>query len=199
VLDILARHPSTARFIATKLARHFVADTPPKPVIDRAAETFRRTDGDLREVMRTIVTSPEFYAASAYRAKVKTPFEYVASALRATDASIAKAASFVGTVAAIGEPLYQCQPPTGYGDRAEIWINAGALIGRLNFAQSLAVNGMNAATVELPLTESDFDNFVASMVSEDLSPQTRQAIHSSRATLKVRAGLLLGSPEFQRR
>jgi uncharacterized protein (DUF1800 family) len=199
VLDILARHPSTARFIATKLARHFVADTPPKSVIDRAAKTFRRTDGDLREVMRTIVTSQEFYAAEAFRAKVKTPFEYVASALRATDASITRAASFVGTVAALGEPLYQCQPPTGYGDRAETWVNAGALIGRLNFAQSLAVNGMNAATVELPTTDEDLDAFVATVLSGDLSPQTREVIHSSRATIKVRAGLLLGSPEFQRR
>jgi uncharacterized protein (DUF1800 family) len=199
VLDILARHPSTARFIATKLARHFVADDPPKSVVDRAAKTFRRTDGDLREVMRTILTSPEFYAASAFRAKVKTPFEYVASALRATDASITKAGSFVGTVAAIGEPLYQCQPPTGYGDRAETWINAGTLISRLNFVQGLAVNGLNAATVELPRTDADLDNFVVSVLSDDLSPQTREAIRSSRATIRVRAGLVLGSPEFQHR
>jgi uncharacterized protein (DUF1800 family) len=199
VLEILARHPSTARFIATKLARHFVADDPPKSVVDRAAKTFRRTDGDLREVMRTILTSPEFYAASAFRAKVKTPFEYVASALRATDASITKAGSFVGTVAAIGEPLYQCQPPTGYGDRAENWINAGTLISRLNFVQGLAVNGLNAATVELPRTDADLDNFVVSVLSDDLSPQTREAIRSSRATIRVRAGLVLGSPEFQHR
>jgi uncharacterized protein (DUF1800 family) len=199
VLDILARHPSTARFIATKLARHFVADTPPQRLVDRAAKTFRRTDGDLREVMRTIVTSQEFYAAPAVRAKVKTPFEYVASVLRAAGASITKPASFVGTIASIGEPLYQCQPPTGYGDRAETWINAGSLISRLNFAQSLAANGMNAATVELPLTDADLDSFVTSVLSDDLSPRTREAIHSSRATMNTRAGLLLGSPEFQHR
>jgi uncharacterized protein (DUF1800 family) len=102
-------------------------------------------------------------------------------------------------VAALGEPLYQCQPPTGYGDRAETWVNAGALIGRLNFAQSLAINGMNAATVEQPATDEDLDAFVAKVLSGDLSPQTREVIHSSRATIKVRAGLLLGSPEFQRR
>jgi uncharacterized protein (DUF1800 family) len=199
VLDILARHPSTARFIATKLARHFVADTPPVRLVDRAAKTFRRTEGDLREVMRTIVTSPEFYAAPAYRAKVKTPFEYVASALRAAGASITKAGSFVGTISAIGEPLYQCQPPTGYGDRAETWINTGTLMARLNFAQSLAANGLNAATLQLPRTDVDLDRLVASVLSDDVSPQTRQAIHLSRAPINARAGLLLGSPEFQRR
>jgi uncharacterized protein (DUF1800 family) len=199
VLDILARHSSTARFIATKLARHFVADTPPMRLVDRAAKTFRQTEGDLREVMRTIVTSPEFYAAPAYRAKVKTPFEYVASALRAAGASITKAGSFVGTISAIGEPLYQCQPPTGYGDRAETWINTGTLMARLNFAQSLAANGLNAATLQLPRTDVDLDRLVASVLSDDVSPQTRQAIHLSRAPINARAGLLLGSPEFQRR
>ena len=97
VLDLLARHPSTARFIATKLVRRFVADDPPPALVDRAARTFRRTDGDLREVMRTILTSPEFLAPAAYRAKVKSPFEYVVSLLRATSASVTNVRSFVGT------------------------------------------------------------------------------------------------------
>src|SRR5579872_580936 len=114
VLDILAKHPATARFIATKLVRRFVADNPPPALVERAAKTFRKTGGDLREVMRTILTSREFADASAIRAKTKSPFEFVVSVLRATNASITNPRAFAGTVAAIGEPLYQCQPPTGY-------------------------------------------------------------------------------------
>jgi uncharacterized protein (DUF1800 family) len=74
VLDIVARHPATARFIATKLARRFISDDPPQSIIDRAAATFTKTDGDIRDVVRTILNSPEFFAASAYRAQVKSPF-----------------------------------------------------------------------------------------------------------------------------
>jgi uncharacterized protein (DUF1800 family) len=189
VLDILARHPATARFIATKLARRFVSDDPPEALVDRAARTFRRTDGDLREVMRTILTSPEFFAPAAVHAKMKSPFEFVASALRATSATITNVRSFVGTIAAMGEPLYQCQPPTGYGDRSAIWVNTGSLVSRLNFALGLAANGVNAAKVD-----------IASLVRpDDLSPATRAAIESPQAPPATRAGLLLGSPEFQRR
>jgi uncharacterized protein (DUF1800 family) len=171
VLDMVARHPSTARFIATKLVRRFVSDDPPKALVDRAAKTFMKTDGDLREVMRTILTSPEFYAPAAQAAKAKSPFEFVASALRATDATITNPRSVSGTIAAMGEPLYQCQPPTGYGDRAGDWINTGALVTRMNFVVSLAANGANAAKFDLPKTDAD-----------------RNAL-----------ALRLGGPEFQRR
>ena len=106
VLDILAAHPSTARFIATKLARRFVSDTPPPALVDRAAATFRETDGDLREVVRTIVTSPEFFSPEAYRAKVKTPFEFVVSAVRATGADVPDATPLVQRVQQLGMPLY---------------------------------------------------------------------------------------------
>ena len=198
VLDILAKHPSTARFIATKLARRFVADDPPRPLVDRAAKTFLRTNGDLREVMRTILTSPEFYAAAAYRAKVKTPFEFVASALRATNASLTNVRSLVGTIAAMGEPLYQCQPPTGYGDRAELWMNAGTLFTRLNFAHALATNGIAAAKVDVGSPNSSH-RFASSVLADDVSSQTRAAVESARVSAAARTGLLLGSPEFQRR
>jgi uncharacterized protein (DUF1800 family) len=149
VLDILARHPSTAHFIATKLVRRFVTDDPPPALVDRAARTFRKTDGDLREVLRVILTSREFDAATAYRAKVKSPLEFVASALRATGASVSNPRSFVNTIASLGEPLYQCQPPTGYGDRADVWINTGTLVSRLNFVQSLAGSQANTAHVSV--------------------------------------------------
>jgi len=199
VLDLLARHPSTARFIAAKLVRRFVQDDPPPALVDRASKTFRRTDGDLREVMRTIVTSPEFLAPAARRAKVKAPFEYVASLLRATRASVTNARSLVGAIGAMGEPLYQCQPPTGYADRASFWMNTGALIGRLNFAQSLAANGANASTLDVPRAAGDVGAWADGVLGGDLSAPTRAALQSPTATAAMRIGLLLGSPEFQRR
>jgi uncharacterized protein (DUF1800 family) len=140
VLDILAKHPSTARFIATKLARRFVSDTPPASLVDRAAKRFRDTDGDLREVIRTILTSPEFASPEVYAAKVKSPFEFVVSALRATGTDPADAQPLVRQLQQMGMPLYMCQPPTGYKDTADAWVNTGALVNRINFALKLAQN-----------------------------------------------------------
>jgi uncharacterized protein (DUF1800 family) len=199
VLDILARNPSTARFIATKLVRRFVADDPPASLVDRAASTFRKTDGDLRAVMRTILTSPEFFAPNASRAKAKTPIEFVASALRATGSTVSNARPLVGVVTALGEPLYLCQPPTGYSDRATAWINTGTLIGRLNFAQALAGNGLNAAKLSLGHAPADPEQLAAMILGDDLSQPTRTAIANRATAAPLRTGLLLGSPEFQRR
>jgi uncharacterized protein (DUF1800 family) len=145
VLDLLAKHPSTAHFIATKLVRRFVSDTPPAGLVDRAAARFRQTDGDLREVMRTILTSPEFLALDARGAKVKTPFDFVVSALRSTATDVADAAQYVRALQQLGMPLYLCQPPTGYGDTAESWVNTGALVNRMNFALRLARNDRDTA------------------------------------------------------
>jgi uncharacterized protein (DUF1800 family) len=138
VLDILSKQPSTATFIATKLVRHFVSDNPPATLVGRAAERFRRTDGDLREVMRTILMSAEFRAVDSYGAKAKTPFEFVVSALRASGTEVQDARPFVRMMQEMGMPLYQCQPPTGYKDDVETWINAGALVARMNAAARLA-------------------------------------------------------------
>jgi uncharacterized protein (DUF1800 family) len=145
VLDLLARHPSTARFIATKLAQRFVSDTPPAALVDRAAKRFRDTGGDLREVTRTILTSPEFLASDAYRAKLKTPFEFVVSAVRASGVAIDDARPLVRELQQLGMPLYMCQPPTGYKDTADAWANAGALVGRMNFALQLTRNNRELA------------------------------------------------------
>ena len=124
VLDILATHPSTARFIATKLARRFVSDTPPPALVDRVAARFRETDGDLREVMRTHPHVAGVLCAGAYRAKVKTPFEFVVSAVRATGADVQRrACRSCAQLQQLGMPLYQCQPPTGYKDTADAWVN----------------------------------------------------------------------------
>jgi uncharacterized protein (DUF1800 family) len=147
VLDLLARHPSTARFIATKLARRFVSDTPPPALVDRVATRFLETDGDIREVVRTILTSPEFFSADAYRAKVKTPFEFVVSAARATGADVRDARPLARQVEELGMPLYKCQPPTGYKDTADAWVNTGALVGRMNFGLALAANKIRGVVV----------------------------------------------------
>jgi uncharacterized protein (DUF1800 family) len=202
VLDILASHPSTARFIATKLARRFVADEPPPSLIDRAAERFRDTKGDLREVVRTIVTSREFFAPEAYRAKVKTPFEFVASAARATEADSLNAMPLVQTMRELGMPLYQCQPPTGYADRAEAWVNTGALLNRMNFAVALTEGRVRGARPPLPSrgqsVEVARDEIVDQVLAGDLSSSTRETVaKASRPSQAV--ALLLGSPEFQRR
>jgi uncharacterized protein (DUF1800 family) len=145
VLDILARHPATARFIATKLVRRFVSDTPPPALVARVAERFRETDGDLREVMRTLLTSPAFLAPDAYGVKTKTPFEFVVSALRTTDAIVDDAMPLVRTLQQLGMPPYLCQPPTGYRDTADAWVNTGGLVARMNVAIRLAHNDQERA------------------------------------------------------
>ena len=143
VLDLLAAHPATARHIAFKLAQRFVADEPPAPLVDRAAQVFVSTKGDLREVVRAIVTSPEFFSPAAYRAKVKTPLEFVVSAARATGASVMNPQPMAQALRAeLGMPLYGCQPPTGYSTTADAWVNTGALLSRMNFALQL-VNGQS--------------------------------------------------------
>ena len=151
VLDIVAAHPSTAKHIATKLAIRFVSDTPPPALVDRAAARFTATRGDLREVVKLIVTSPEFTAAGARRTKVKTPLEFVASALRATGAEVRTAVPLARTLRDMGMPLYFCQPPTGYDETATTWVNAGALVSRMNFAVDLSKNAVRG--VRVPLSE----------------------------------------------
>jgi uncharacterized protein (DUF1800 family) len=202
VLDLLAKHPSTARFIATKLARRFVADVPPPALVDRAAARFRETDGDIREVVRTIITSPEFFAADANRAKVKSPFEFVVSAVRATGADVANAMPLVQAVDQLGMPLYRCQPPTGYADRADAWVNTGALLNRMNFAVSLtSARGRgirpSGATLNADVTAVR-DTLIDGVLAGEVSEATRSTV--ARATEPQQAvALLLGSPEFQKR
>jgi uncharacterized protein (DUF1800 family) len=151
VLDIVAAHPSTARHIAKKLAIRFVSDNPPAALVDRAAAKFTATRGDLREVVKAIVMSPEFAAADARRVKVKTPLEFVASALRATGAEVRTATPLARTLRDMGMPLYFCQPPTGYDEAATTWVSAGALVSRMNFAVDLSKNAVRG--VRVPLSE----------------------------------------------
>ena len=202
VLDILASHPATARFIATKLVRRLVSDEPPPSLVDRAAERFRDTKGDIREVVRTIVTSREFFAPEAYRAKVKTPFEFVASAVRATGVDSVNAMPLVQAMRDLGMPPYQCQPPTGYADRAEAWVNTGALLNRMNFAVALTQGRLRGARNGIAVQSDGIgatrDQIVDDVLAGDLSSSTRETVAKAAQPSQAIA-LLLGSPEFQRR
>jgi uncharacterized protein (DUF1800 family) len=140
VLDIVARHPSTARFISRQLAQRFVADDPPATLVDRMAQTFLKTDGDLREVMKTMLASKEFWSVGAYRSKVKSPLEMVASAIRAVDGDVDYAFALANQVAQLGEPLYRKVEPTGYSNSSSQWVNTAGLLARMNFALQLADN-----------------------------------------------------------
>ncbi len=148
VLDILAQHPSTAKFISRELAQRFVADDPPPALVERMAKTFRDSDGDIRAVLNTLFTSPEFFSQGAYRAKVKTPFEMIVSAVRATGAQVENAAPLVSQIAALGEPLYRKLEPTGYSNAGEDWMNSAALLARMNFALQFAQNQMQGVTLD---------------------------------------------------
>jgi hypothetical protein len=140
VLDIVSRSPQTAKFIATKLARRFISDNPPQTVINDAAQTFMKTDGDIRQVMRTIITSNEFYSQAAFRSKVKSPFEVVVSAMRALNSQPDTTPRTALAIAYLGEPIFGHQAPNGYPETGDAWMNTGALLNRINFGMAVAAN-----------------------------------------------------------
>jgi uncharacterized protein (DUF1800 family) len=194
VLHILATHPATARFISTKLARRFVADDPPPSVVDRAAATFQKTGGDIRAVVAAIVTSPEFQASQARSAKVKTPLEFVASAVRASGADVQDARDLARRIGEMGMPLYMQQPPTGYKDTSEAWVSTSGLLSRLNLALDLAAGRVRGVGVDAAGLAPD------DLVPAGLSESTRRTLENETGLDAARmAGLVLGSPEFQRR
>jgi uncharacterized protein (DUF1800 family) len=200
VLDILATHPSTAKFISTKLARRFVGDNPPPALVDRAAKRFLETHGDIREVVRTIVESPEFFSADAYRAKVKSPFEFMVSALRATGADIQGPVGLIRSLQQLGMPLYQVQPPTGYGDTAETWVNTGGLVNRMNFALALVQNKVVGVRVDLPAGDLNDarERLVQTVLQGSASDATSATLQKAKDATQLTA-LVLGAPEFQRK
>ncbi len=219
VLDIVARHPSTARFISTKLAQRFVSDNPPASLVDKMAKTFTATDGDIRAVLRTMFSSEEFWAPEAVNAKVKTPFEFVVSAVRATDAEVAALPpGLVVAMRELGQPLYGAQPPTGYKDTADAWVSTGALLNRMKVAMGLASNRLPGVQVELPRSagEGSTHQLVAQLgqhlLSRPLPETTQKAIEAELAKAsnetqaagtegrtRLAMGWLLASPDFQRR
>ena len=222
VLHLLARDPSTARFLCSKLAMRFVSDNPPPALVDQMARTFAKKDGDIREVLQTMLKSPEFWANDTYRAKVKTPLEFVASALRASGAEISDATPIARDLQTMGMPLYGMQPPTGYSMKADTWVNSSALLGRMNFALALTAGRLKGTKVGPPPAPGDLADpqqilaaLEDSLLAGDISRQTHDTIvgrledpQISRRKLDdparspdaaVIEGLLLGSPEFQRR
>jgi uncharacterized protein (DUF1800 family) len=221
VLRILARHPSTAKFVSTKLAMRFVSDDPPQSLVDRMAQTFLKKGGNIREVLKTMLDCPEFWAPDAYRAKVKTPLEFVVSAVRASGAEVTDAMPIAHQLQNMGMPLYGMQPPTGYSMKADAWVNSSALLGRMNFALALTsgkIKGVQVDSEQLP-GRSDPQQALAALenalLSGDVSKQTDNVIAARLQDSKISrrklddparppnisliAGLLLGSPEFQRR
>jgi len=224
VIDLLVHHPSTAKFISTKLARRFVSDNPPPALVSRMAHTFQSSDGDIKAVLHTMIWSPEFWSRESYRAKIKTPFELVVSAVRTLGTDVDTPMPLVQWVGRIGEPLYQCQPPTGYSDKADAWVNTGALLNRLNYSLALAGNKMRGARTDVPSLlgvdssadpKSALDRAVQVFLGGQAGPTTVETLEKQldnpqilqaklddarkQVDLGVVAGLVLGAPEFQRR
>jgi len=224
VLDLLAKNPRTALHISEQLAERFVSDDPAPALVARMAKTFEKSKGDIRAVMTTMIYSPEFWSRAAFRAKVKTPFELVASTSRALGADVDQPLQLSQWVARIGEPLYQCLPPDGYSDKAAAWVNTGALLNRVNFAVALTTNKVRGAQVDinslvgadvganaqlaLQRVEAEFlagqvsDTTHATLEQEMTDPQILGAKLDdpvTRINVSLIAGLVLGSPEFQKR
>jgi uncharacterized protein (DUF1800 family) len=184
-LDILAHHPSTGRFISRKLAQHFVADEPPPALIERMARTFREKDGDIREVMKSLLNSKEFWSQGAWRSKMKSPLELIASAIRATGADVESASLVARQLQQLGEPLYRKVEPTGYSSANAEWTNTAALLARMNFALALTQN-------KVPGLKVDTSRF------EKMGLVGASAANNVKDAAKA-AGLVIGGPEFQRR
>jgi uncharacterized protein (DUF1800 family) len=224
VIDLLTKNPHTAKFISTKLARRFVSDDPPPALVDRMTKDFLKSDGDIREVMRTMIYSPEFWSRAAYRAKIKTPYELVVSSVRTLGTDVDTPMPLVQWVSRIGEPMYQCQPPTGYSDKAETWVNTGALLNRLNFSLAVAGNKLRGSRSDVAaLIGSDaqadpkqaLDRAVQVFLGGNAAPGTVETLQKQlenpqvlqaklddpvkQVDLGVVTGLVLGAPEFQRR
>ena len=228
VLHKLATSPQTAHFISLKLAERFVSDDPPAALVDRLAKTFLKKKGDIREVLTVLFHSSEFWDEGTYRAKVKTPLEFVASAVRATGADVSDSVALVRQLNNMGMPLYGAQPPTGYSMKAEAWVSSSALLNRMNFALALAsdrIKDVKVDAVELVRSNASeefmdsnlalstlegilLDGDVSKQTHDSIAAQSRQenkaggrnpAVAMRPQEVSTMAGLLLGSPEFQRR
>jgi uncharacterized protein (DUF1800 family) len=198
-IDILAHHPSTAKFISRELAQRFVADNPPQSLVDKMAIAFTKTDGDIRAVLATMFSSSEFYSDAAWQTKVKSPLEMVVSAARATGADAVDGFVLAQRVADLGEPLYGKLEPTGYPNTGEAWLNSSGLFGRMNFASALA--GGNLPGVKLdyaPLEGKSPDMIARQLLGHKPSAEIRDAIGNG-APPKAIAALIIGSPDFQKR
>jgi uncharacterized protein (DUF1800 family) len=213
VLDILARHPSTARYVSLKLARRLVSDDPPSTLVDRATAAFRRSDGDIAEVVRTIVTSPEFFTRGAVGAKIKTPFEYIVSVRRAVNAPIDTGAATARRLAALGQPIFGWATPEGWPDRGPPWMTSGALYTRLQYAHDAVDARLGRLERWEPwpnLSPLDGVQQVRGVLDDILGGSTDDTVRSTLATiasdstappdrLRRLVAIALASPAFQRR
>jgi len=187
VLDILARSPVTARFISFKLARRFVSDSPSKALVDHAAQVYLRTGGDIREVLRAIITSPEFFSQQAFRSKVKSPFEVVVSAMRALNAAPDTSPRSAQVIAFLGQPIFGHQAPNGWPETGESWMNTGAILNRINFGMAVAAGRLPGVNIRaLPALDTirsaprdrQVDVVVATILNGMASPDTRAVLIS---------------------
>ncbi|MGE5836913.1 MAG: DUF1800 domain-containing protein, partial [Acidobacteriota bacterium] len=199
VLDILARHPSTARFISRKLAQRFVADDPPPSLVDRMAKTFTATGGDLRAVMETMLTSREFLSEGAWQAKLKSPFEMVLSAVRALGAEVTDPTALGQRIAELGQPLYGKAEPTGYSTRANAWASSAGFLGRINFAGALAAGTIEGVKVDAAKLPGSGEAAARRLLGTSVSPATLSQLENgasqplSPASL---AAVVIASPDF---
>jgi len=220
LLDFLARQPATARFIAYKLARRFVSDTPSVELVRSAAETFLQTDGDISAVLRTIIASPEFFSRAAYRAKVKSPVEFLASTFRALGGHADTAYAFNVVLTQLGEPVFGHIAPDGYPETGDAWINTGAILSRINFGVAVAsdrVRGVSVAAwpiardVTATPRAQQVTTVIRTILEGTASPETARVLEEgttsttggpppgNASSLAQVVGLALGTPEFQRR
>jgi uncharacterized protein (DUF1800 family) len=211
LLHFLATRPATARFIARKLAVRFVSDEPPANLINRLAATYMSSGGDIAAILKAIFDSPEFWNASTRHAKIKTPLEFVVSAARAGNADIANLRPLANALRQMGMPLYGAVPPTGYKWDAADWVSTGALVNRMNFALAFAANRLpgispNWKTFDDANPQAEELRLESAIVPGGVSESTRAAVlqqfeaqHVNTKQDQLLAGLLLGSPEFQRR
>ena len=204
VIDILAHHPSTAKFISLGLARHFVAENPPQALVDRMAQTFAKTDGDLRAVMETMFRSPEFFSQAAWESRVKSPLEMAASTIRALGGEMTDAFATVQKVSEMGQMLYGKMEPTGYPDVAETWLGATAVIARMNFGAAVASGQVPGVSIDASRWQGmDNASIAKALLGHDPSRQTLEALaaglEGKNPSPAVVASLVLGSPDFERR
>ena len=192
-LDLLARHPSTAKYVCTKLVQHFVSDTPPPALVDRLSQKFLATDGDIREVMNTLIHSPEFWAASNMHAKYKDPYRYVISTVRASGQNTPNVKPLAAVLTQMGMPLYGMLTPNGYKYTQDAWLNPDGMTRRLSFATAYATGNIPTANGKGQALDSQA---VANALGNDFSPATIAALKSSSP--QMQAALILGSPEFMR-
>jgi len=200
VIDILYRHPSTARLIARKLVQRFVADTPPRSLVDRVAEVFIRSDGNLRTVTASVLRSREFLSQGAWQSKVKSPAEFAFSALRASNAEVADPYVLAQRIGAMGQPLYAKADPTGYSNDSQRWSSAGNLLARINFAAALTSGEIAGVVVDARRMSDRTRALATALLGREPSALTLQTLDAGGATdMRRLAAVVLASPDFQKR